>query len=288
MKDYRGGGIMTDRIERIGKQSVIQHGQFNKRIYLIKLYPEDAAGITTLLNTLAREEGYTKIFCKVPTWSAPLFNADGYIQEAFVPGFYQGFTGASFMSKFLNSDRLLGIENGHLSELSTLLRSYNDRQLSADSLSGEENIEQLKETDAKEISEIYRKVFPSYPFPIHDPDYIKRTMKENMVYFGVRLNEKLIALSSAEMDMGGSNAEMTDFATLPEARGMKLSVALLRVMEEAMRNMGINMLYTIARLKSIPMNKTFLSQGYQYAGTLINNTNISGGIESMNVLYKKV
>jgi len=52
-----------------------------------------------------------------------------------------------------------------------------------------------------------------------------------------------------------------------------------------MSELGIKTVYTIARLNSIPMNVTFLKRGYKYGGTLINNTNISGKIESMNVLY---
>jgi len=53
-----------------------------------------------------------------------------------------------------------------------------------------------------------------------------------------------------------------------------------------MRKQGIKTLYTIARLDSIPMNKTFLKLNYCYSGTLINNTNIAGSIESMNIYYK--
>ena len=60
------------------------------------------------------------------------------------------------------------------------------------------------------------------------------------------------------------------------------------MMEYEMQLQGIMTLYTIARSTSIPMNKTFLRLGYKYAGTLINNTNISGGIESMNLFYKHV
>jgi len=55
-----------------------------------------------------------------------------------------------------------------------------------------------------------------------------------------------------------------------------------------MKSLGIKVVYTIARLNSIPMNKTFLRLNYQYSGTLINNTNIAGKIESMNILYKHI
>jgi hypothetical protein len=36
------------------------------------------------------------------------------------------------------------------------------------------------------------------------------------------------------------------------------------------------------------MNITFAKLGYRYGGRLINNTNISGSIESMNVWYKSL
>jgi beta-lysine N6-acetyltransferase len=36
------------------------------------------------------------------------------------------------------------------------------------------------------------------------------------------------------------------------------------------------------------MNVTFSRAGYTFTGTLINNTNIGGSIESMNVWYKRL
>jgi len=277
---------MQDRIEIIGRNTIIQHGEHNKRVYLIKLDEQDIDQVTLLLNKLARDEGYTKIFCKVPAWAAPLFNADGYIMEAHIPRFYNGKVGVSFMSKFLNSDRLLGIEREKLAELSNLIHEIDPDEEQTDK--GKEDILEMEPAHAEEISAVYREVFKSYPFPIHDPGYIEKTMNENIRYFGVRDGSKLIALSSAEMDREAQNSEMTDFATLPEARGRKLSRRLLAHMEEIMAGEGIRTLYTIARLNSIPMNKTFLGSGYSFSGTLINNTNIAGNIESMNVLYKHI
>ena len=98
----------------------------------------------------------------------------------------------------------------------------------------------------------------------------------------------MVALSSAEIDPQGKNAEMTDFATLPDYRGGKSATNLLSEMETAMERQGIKTLYSIARLNSPAMSKTFLKHSYKYAGTLINNTNISGKIESMNVFYKHI
>ena len=49
---------------------------------------------------------------------------------------------------------------------------------------------------------------------------------------------------------------------------------------------GFSTTYTIARSLSLGMNLTFAKGGYSFAGTLVNNTQISGQIESMNVWYK--
>jgi putative beta-lysine N-acetyltransferase len=279
---------MTDKFEKIGKNTIIQHGDLNKRIYLIKLGQEDIDEIIPLLNTLAREQSYTKIFCKVPAWATPVFNADGFVMEAFIPGFYGGKESVSFMSKFLNSDRLLGMEVDQLNAFSSLLMECKGKSQADTNVvhSDKYPVLPLNEDRAEEIATLYKQVFASYPFPIDDPDYIRQTMSKNIRYYGVEESGQLIALSSAEMDVESRNVEMTDFATLPAARGKRLSLKLLKKMEVEMREAGMITLYTIARLNSFPMNKTFLNSGYSFSGTLINNTNIAGSIESMNVLYK--
>lgn len=111
-------------------------------------------------------------------------------------------------------------------------------------------------------------------------------MTENIVYFGVEMEGQLVSLASSEMDVDSKNVELTDFATLPEFRGNSFAGRLLRRMEKEMKTRNILTAYTIARAVSPGMNITFSKAGYDYRGTLINNTNISGQIESMNVWYK--
>ena len=277
---------MEDKIEKIDKGSIIQHGKLNDRIYLIKLAKEDCPAILSSLRDLARENNYTKIFCKVPEWAAPLFFADGYITEGLIPGFYHGKEAVFFVAKYLDSDRLMNLESDSLMDLSELLlRPIKHEKLPEN---GSMNVRSLDISDVDQITDIFRNVFASYPFPIHNPKYILKTMKENVRYFGVKKNGRLIAVASAEIDFESKNAEMTDFATDPRYRGLKLGQRLLSEMEKEMKAIDMLTLYTIARLKSIPMNKVFLKHQYQYAGTLVRNTNISGNMESMNIYYKHI
>jgi putative beta-lysine N-acetyltransferase len=88
------------------------------------------------------------------------------------------------------------------------------------------------------------------------------------------------------MDNESKNVEMTDFATLEGHQGKGVSAYLLQKMEQNMVSEGMKVSYTIARATSYPMNKVFSRAGYAYGGRLINNTNICGTYESMNVWYK--
>lgn len=281
---------MQDKIEKIGNGSIIQHGQLNKRVYLMKLDSTDCPStIIQDINKLARENKYTKIFCKIPASAAPLFFANGFLPEAQIPAFYNNEEAAFFVSKFLSSDRLLEIETDRLSDLSKLLNEQKSMSKEAKSTSTEGiTLRRLDKADYEQITEIYREVFVTYPFPIYNPGFILKSIKDGTQYYGAEIEGKLVALASAEIDKKGKNAEMTDFATLPQFRGRSLAVLLLGEIEKAMKKQGITTLYTIARLNSVGMNKTFLKMNYCYSGTLIKNTHIAGKIESMNVLYKHI
>lgn len=287
MKGYRGETNMHDTIEKYGKGSIIQHGKLNDRVYLIKLNKADFPKIISYIENLARTYSYTKIICKAYSWAAPVLVANGFIVESQIPEFYNGKEDVFFMSKFLNSDRLMNLENDKLESLTNELLSFKEVSLKDISSNGFSS-RLLDKDNVEDITKIYKKVFKSYPFPIFNPGYIHKTMKDNVMYFGIEEKGKLIALSSSEMDKKGGNAEMTDFATLPKFRGNNLSILLLTEMEKEMKKQNISTLYTIARLNSIAMNKTFLKLKYKYAGTLVKNTNISGSIESMNVYYKHI
>ena len=276
---------MQDKIETIGK-SIIQHGKINDRIYLMKLHQEDAPRIIPLLDELVKENSYTKIFAKIPSDALPYFVAEEFKTEAFIPRFYNNSVDCLMVSKFMN-DKRNHIADDELKIFKQLLSKANPGEQKKYKDAVHYEIGSLHENNAQAITEVFKQVFETYPFPVHNPDYIVETMKKNGTrYFGVWDKEKLIGISTAEIDSTHQNAEMTDFAVLPEYRGQKLAFRLLMKMEVEMKIDNIKTVYTIARLKEPGMNKTFLNSGYKYTGTLVNNTNISGSIESMNVLYK--
>lgn len=275
---------MFDKTISIGK-SIINHGKYNNRIYLMKLSKKDYPQIIDEISYLAGMDGYSKVFAKVPAYAREGFEQKGYIVEATIPRFYNGIEEALFMSKFIDDNRGISDNDDLIDKVLDISINKKNEGIMIELPKGY-TFKMCDKTDAKDMSEIYKIVFKTYPFPIHNPDYIKSTMEENILYFGIYYNEQLISVASSEMDKKSQNVEMTDFATLPDFRGNGFAAFLLDKMEDEMKDMGIITAYTIARSISFGMNITFSKLGYTYGGTLINNTNISGDIESMNVWYK--
>lgn len=276
-----------DEIE-LFHNALIQHGPLSKRIYLMKLKKADPAKLVPAMEEFAKLNGYTKIFVKVPEYLFEMFLGYGYQKEAKVPGFFHGQEAAMFLCHYLDSNRQQETSLLELENIVDLARKKEENSTPYTTLPAGAILIRCVPDDAERMSKLYKKVFSSYPFPIDDPRYIIDTMLDNISYFGVEINNEFVSLSSAEMDTVSKNVEMTDFATLPESRGNGFAIQLLRYMENRMRCQGIQTAYTIARAVSPAMNITFGKAGYKYGGRLINNTNIAGKIESMNVWYKQL
>lgn len=273
-----------DVIEQID-HSLIQHGPHNQRVYIMKVSEQDLPGLAFRVDVLAQRRGYTKIFAKVPRQVKPLFSEMGYCQEASIPDFYDGQVDAVFLAKYLDPQRQ---DDPAREEIDAILALATEKARSACDSAPADNIDLRIATgeDAETLAEIYRRVFESYPFPIHNPAYLRETMRTHVQYVCAVEHGRIIAVSSSEMDRSARNVEMTDFATLPECRGKGIAQRLLASMEANMRAAGMQTFYTIARALSPGMNITFARAGYTFGGTLTNNTNICGKIESMNVWYK--
>lgn len=278
--------LMNDNIIKVG-ESHIQHGKHNDRIYLMKLHESDFPGITQKLHRIAMKNGYAKIFAKVPEWAKDEFFEHGFKQEALIPNFYYGKNAVYFLAKYYSPTRAQVKQKNKIDEIVKISQEKDNIETYA-TIALEFSCRILDTCDAKQMAEVYKKVFPTYPFPINDYNYLIKTMQENFIYFGIIKGKEIVSLASCEMDVEAKNVEMTDFATLTQYRGRGLATYLLLKMEGKMQEKGMLTSYTIARSLSLGMNITFAKGGYKYCGTLVNNTNIYSGLESMNVWYKDI
>jgi putative beta-lysine N-acetyltransferase len=253
----------------------------------MRLDTADLPGIIEQLDTLARDKGYGKIFAKIPASHEQRFTDRGYVVEAEVPRFFRGETAMTVVSKFLSPGRATPA-NGEKGRQIIEKAQKAAHNPPSPALPPEYGCDACTPDDVEEMAAVYGQVFASYPFPILDPAFLRQTMAGDTAYFGVRHRGRLVALASAEIEREDLNAELTDFATIPEFRRKGLARFLLDTAERLLCEMGIPTGYTIARAASRGMNTVFAQCGYLYAGTLVKNTNICGRIEDMNVWYKRL
>lgn len=274
---------MYDTFLTIGN-SKIYHGKLNNRIYLMDLNKADYPSIIKKLNELSQKNSYTKIFAKVPDSCSKEFIKDGFEKEAVVKKMFDREDGI-FLSKYLDDKRKNIINKDEIKKIHQIAQSKKNR-IKNITLPNGFFFRKLGKTDVSDLAKLYKEVFISYPFPIYDKNYLTKTMKENIDYFGVFKGRKIIAAASAEKYETNKHAEMTDFATLPGYRGLSLGTFLLKKMEGYIKLHNYKVAYTISRATQTGINIIFSKLNYEYGGTLYNNTNIGGKLESMNVWFK--
>ena len=278
-----------DTIESL-KGACVHHGFNNSRVYLMSMKGALPCLLPNAMIHLGKQKGYGKLIAKIRKKEASHFLDQGFEIEAVIPNYYPAASQAAdledavFVSLFLDCDRQQNTTKNQCADVLQAIKQLDSKPVTEPRY----NVIELVEQDCEKIAALYRSVFQSYPFPIQDPIYIKETMADNISYFGIKQGNDIIAVASAEQDKDNQAVEMTDFATHPDYRGQGLATDLLIAMENKMSALGFINAFTIARAVSFGMNKTFYNLGYQYGGNLINNTQISGNIESMNVWYKSI
>lgn len=261
---------------------------YNRRI-TIKSFTlarnEGAAEMFQVLSEKAVSHGVDKIWLKAEPESAHCFTSTGVRLEAVIPGYYAGKKPALVFAKYLSEQRRTPSNHKNKENISKLVAPDGSTNGQAPLPNGIRLVWGRAE-HCRPLAWLYRRVFATYPFPVFDPDYLRYTMDHDVCYITAWDAQALVAAASAEINYQEKNAEMTDFATIPAWRGHGLASCLLNQLEPRLRQEGIRCLYTIARSSSMGMNKVFANTGYRYCGVLVNNCNISGNFEDMNVWSK--
>ncbi len=275
------------KIEGTGFSAQVYLSPLNQRIQVLSYEAEDTRRMVSEFVDRAHGVGFGKIFLKAPSSDKLRFEKAGMSAEATIEGYFDG-KPAVVMSLFLNEERR---RRPYAEDQETILEKIRERPAgpSVPALPDGYEMYPGSLSDAEDVARLYREVFASYPFPITDAAYISSTMKSNVLYRIVR-NAKgvLVGAASAETSPELHNAEMTDFATLPDQRGLGLAQHILAALEDDMTERKILNLFTIARARSAGMNRVFYNRGYEWTGTLVNNCHISGQFEDMHVWCKSL
>lgn len=272
-------------VEESGIRFEVYMDVFNKRVR-VDHYVGDPYLVIQTTEELAKQVNSEKIIMKGKFEDYKIFLEKGYRNEAIIDGYFLGSDGY-FFCKYLEPDRAftahLQVEEDIIASVQHLKRSSQVIMPPADY-----KIMKVGEKEAEMLSDLYREVFQIYPTPLHDPEYVKKTMKEGTIYYAFLYHHEMISAASAEVNSLFRNAELTDCATKKEHRKFGLMKILLKKLEEDLFEQQIYCSYSIARSLSFGMNAVLHQFGYQYRGRLVNNCYIFDKLEDMNVWVKNL
>jgi putative beta-lysine N-acetyltransferase len=258
---------------------------FNKRIRV-----DDYRGNTKLLLDKAEElmlvHKAEKLIVKGRSEDFLRFFEKGLQPEAVVDRYFLG-SDAHFFSKFYTQERKKNdhwvTEDGMINSIYQL-----DTTVQKSIPPKEYELRKADESCAEELAALYGQVFQIYPTPLHDPDYVKKTIKDGTIYYVFFHQGKIVSAASAEVNALYKNVELTDCATLTEHRKYGLMKIILQELEGELKRKGIFCAYSIARSLSFGMNAVLFHLGYSYRGRLMNNCFIYDKLENMNMWVKNL
>ncbi|WP_417900159.1 putative beta-lysine N-acetyltransferase [Bacillus haimaensis] len=275
----------------IGEYVIVQNEQFYLKGYKDftneRLKIEDYRGnlklIFSTIRDLQKEQYVHKTIVKCRTESVASFLGQGYLLEASIPGYFLG-GNAYFLCKYHDQKRFTStkwVEEDHqLEDVWKKDQNFENNGIFTSS------IRKATSLDANRLATFYASVFPIYPVPIDDPDYVKEQMEENSIFYCLETDGQIIAAASAGINMEYRNAEITDCATLPSHRKGGYMYDIIQALENELVSKRIFCSYSIARALSFGMNAVLHKSGYSYQGRLKNNCYIYDKIEDMNVWSK--
>ncbi|MGD6815883.1 putative beta-lysine N-acetyltransferase [Metabacillus sp. 84] len=254
---------------------------FNKRCRV-----DDYTGnFDVLYEELVKDERLTcaeKLIWKVKSADCQAAFSKGMVPEGMAGVFFRG-EPCWFFAKYFTEPRKHS--EGWLKE-DRLLEGVYLKNKGNPRLLAETGLRRAGSQDAEKLARFYKEVFPIYPVPIDEPDYIKKSIEGSTVFMMIELDGIIASAASAEIDEQHKNAEITDCATLAPFRKQGHLLALIHALENLLAARGIFSAYSLARARSFGMNQSLYQCGYRYGGRLINNCYISEDLENMNLWWK--
>ncbi|OPJ64428.1 putative beta-lysine N-acetyltransferase [Clostridium oryzae] len=227
-----------------------------------------------------------KIICNCDGETSIFFRDAKFKLEGTIEGYFKG-KDAFCMSYFIHKER--EICNDHVRKDSLLRRSVNVKNAYTHSIYNSKYcIRNANEDDIDEMAELFSKTFSTYPYPIYDKEYLRRTINKQVLYKIAVYDKKVIGIASAIMDKNNLNAEIADCATYPLYRCKGILSNIVYSLEEDLKNKGFITLFSLSRATNISMNIVLSKYNYKFGGRLINNCNICGTFEDMNIWFKDI
>jgi putative beta-lysine N-acetyltransferase len=255
----------------------------NSRVKIVKFQDISVQNIKRIIH-FASKQHLGKVICNCTIESFGNFAEAGFHLEGKIDSYFKG-NDAFCMSYFISSSRKL-YRNRDKENL-FLIQSLNvNNTFKYNGDNSKYSIRNANENDIKEMVKLFTDTFFTYPSPVYDENFIRETMNEKVLYKVAVENGKIISVASANMDKYNLNAEITDCATYPQYRTKGILSNLIYALELDLRDMGFITLYSLSRAINPGINFALSKHNYKFRGRLINNCDICGGFEDMNIWVK--
>lgn len=256
---------------------------YNQRIKVSE-YDGNIESLVLKLRFIAEANGFDKIICMASRADWQHFLRHGYVLEAVLKYCLCG-EDAYVVSKFRSQERLT---SHNLMEEILLIEDIMARTPSPEPpaeivVPPGFRFRMAKREDIPSLIELYQSIFESYPSPLMHVDYLEAVFHKETLFAVATEGDRVVAAASAELSPSHKSAELTDCATHPQARGKGLMSGLLSLLEAALVERKYICAYTMARARSFGMNNCFHQLGYEFLGRLVNNCDIYGAYEDMNI-----
>jgi hypothetical protein len=212
---------MTNRsICADGYEADVQLDPYNSRARLVG-YQGDTEKIIEALKRICREHQFGKLIC-MPFIRA---TADRLLTGAFYRrGQSADFSGEKMPNVFSCFFRSAACEEAIFFQRrmrSSRIVRIIDLQDDLPEIS--EGSELRKRRTPKKSPVLFREVFPFYPTPMDEPEYVKKMMDQDVLFKVLEKDGVLASVASADMNREFLHAEITDCATRASFRGKWLS-----------------------------------------------------------------
>lgn len=265
-----------------GYQAKLFLDYYNKRIRVISYKARDYRAMVMKLRFLAEANRFDKLSVKASKSDWEQFLRYGYVLEGLLKYANRGRT-AFMMSKFRSQKRL---QSPELMKETLLIEEIMDRTRREEprDLKPGYVLDFAREDDIDGMLALYRRVFKTYPSPLTYREYLVAILHRDALFRVIRdPSGRVVSVASAELDYAHRSAELTDCATHPDERGKGLMSVILHALAVDLRKAGYYCAYTLARARSYGMNAAFHALGYEFNGRMINNCDIYGAFEDMNL-----
>jgi beta-lysine N6-acetyltransferase len=265
--------------------------QYNQRIKIQSYSGPNFRALILHIRWIAEANGFDKIICMATHDDWHEFLKHGYVLEAVLKDYFRGEEDAFAMSKFRSQERL--ISSNLMEEILLIEKIMHDSPLEPKKSS--EALQPLPEGftirmadhgDIQELILLYQSIFESYPSPLVHTSYLETVFLKETLFAVCIHGGKIVSAASAELQPKNFIAELTDCATKPEARGQGIMSHLLLRLEKELVKKNYLSSYTMARARSYGMNNVFFRLDYEFMGRMVNNCDIYGAYEDMNIWVK--